>query len=448
MIASPGIVATKRTRTTPQILWLALWALWAGNVLLLGLLLYAGHVHDMALFTIGRDSAPSIIASQQIKTAIADMDADAANELLAPTGAGQQAAVQAYHARRQEAATALIAAAQNITYGDAERIPILKIQLGLGTYESLIQRARDLHQEGSPAFIAAYNQAARVLDTSILPAADALDQANLEELDRAYSGQRSRSLLARTLLGAAALLLLSLLATVQLFLFNRTRRLINIPMFAASLLLLVFGIATLRGLNSAEKNLVRAKEDAFTSIHALWRARAAAYAANSVESRFLLDPEHAAERTDTFFAKRDLLAKLPPGATYENAEKHGFTGYLADELNNITFNGEREAATETLRDFGRYVAIDAQIRDLQRRGQHREAIELCTGTAPGQSDWAFEAFDTALGRTLKVNQDAFDTSVTEGFAVLRHFEVKAAIFTAIVAILCLFGLWQRIGEYR
>ncbi|MBV9269366.1 MAG: hypothetical protein JO061_24570 [Acidobacteriaceae bacterium] len=443
----PAAVATKRTLTTPQILWRGLWALWAGDALLLGLVLSAGHVQHAAMKTIGQDSAPSIIASQQIKTALADMDANAANELIADP-ATAAASVQAYSKRRREAATALIAAAQNITYGEAERIPILRIQLELGTYEALIQRARDLHQEGDRTFISAYNQAAQLLDGTILPAADALDQANLKELDAAYSGQRYQSVTTRSLVAVGALIVLIALAVVQLFLFNRTHRLINIPIFTATLLLVVFTLLTLQELNSAARNLKRAKEDAFTSIHALWRARAVAYAANADESRFLLDPQHASERTQAFYNKRDLLAKLPAGATYDSVTPNDFTGYLADELNNITFRGEREAANETLTGFGRYVAVDGQIRDLERRGQHKQAVELCTGTAPGQSDWAFDQFDTALGRTLKINQDAFDASIAEGFGVLRYFDLKAGIFAGVIAVLCLFGLLQRIREYQ
>jgi hypothetical protein len=410
--------------------------------------LYAGRVQSSALAAIGKDSAPSIIASQQIKTAIADMDADAANELLVPANAGQETR-QAYRKRREEAATALIAAAQNITYGDAERLPILKIQLGLGTYETLVQRARDLHQEGNPGAVTAYNEAAKLLDSSILPAADALDAANLKELEAAYSGQRSRSLGARALAGGSMLVLLAMLISIQVFLISRTHRLLNIPLFAATCMVLVFGIATLKQLNSAERNLKRAKEDAFTSVHALWRARAVAYESNADESRFLLDPKRADEETAEFFSRRDQLAKLPPGASYDNAEKTpGFSGYLADELNNITFRGEGEAATETLRDFGQYVRIDADIRSLEHNGKHQQAIELCTGTAPGQSDWAFDAFDAALGRALKINQDAFDTSVAQGFAALRNFTAKISIFAAALAILCLLGLLLRIREYR
>lgn len=458
----PPLHVARRNWTTPQILWRAIWVLWICVLLMLSALFTASRVHSAALSTIGRDSAPNIIASQQIKTALADMDANAANELLLDASSGKEAQ-KTYLQRRREAATALIAAAQNIPsgdaerqrYGEAERVPIVNIQLGLGNYEALIQRARDLREARNPSFVTAYNQAAVILDNTLIPAADALDQANLKVLEGVYSGQRSRSGVVRALVFVGAALLVAILGVVQLFLLRRTHRIVNLPLFAASLLVLGFAAYSLQTLNAAEDDLKRAKEDAFTSIHALWRARAVAYAANSDESRYLLDPAHSKERTDAFLAKRDLLAKLPPNAAYSTeAQASGagsspsFTGYLADELNNITFPGEREAAAESLKAFGAYIDFDAKIRDLEGHGKPKEAIALCTRTAAGQSDWPFEKFNDAVLRTLKINQDAFDSSIKDGLAALKNFDVKAVVFSTVIAMLCLFGLLQRIREYQ
>jgi len=129
---------------TLQILQGSRAALIALDVLLLIAAIAGARVHRDAMKTVGKDSAPSIIAAQHIKSALADLDADAANELLGAPGAMSDA-VKAYEARRVEAAEALIAAAENITYGESERTPIQSLQVGMGTYERLIQRARDLH---------------------------------------------------------------------------------------------------------------------------------------------------------------------------------------------------------------------------------------------------------------------------------------------------------------
>ena len=42
------------------------------------------------------------------------------------------------------------------------------------------------------------------------------------------------------------------------------------------------------------------------------------------------------------------------------------------------------------------------------------AIAFDVGTAPGQSDWAFYEYDTALSSVITINRDAFTTAVAAG----------------------------------
>jgi hypothetical protein len=154
-------------------------------------LVVGARTHRAATKTVGRDTAPSIIAAQHIKTAMAGMDAAEAGALLGKPARIPQM-LQTYEARRLEASKALIAAAENITYGDQERVPIQTIEVGLGNYAELAQRARDMHD------VAAYRQAADLADSKLYPAADALDKANRDALDRIYENQLSYSLATRT----------------------------------------------------------------------------------------------------------------------------------------------------------------------------------------------------------------------------------------------------------
>ncbi|MGA2597618.1 MAG: hypothetical protein ABSH09_11595, partial [Bryobacteraceae bacterium] len=309
-MSAPMQVGPVQQWNTLQILKGSRAALVALDVLLLIAAIAGARVHRDAMKTVGKDSAPSIIAAQHIKSALADMDADAANELLgAPDTASD--AVKAYEARREEAAEALIAAAENITYGESERAPIQSLQVGIGTYERLIQRARDLHERGDAKFVAAYREAAKLLDETLLPAADALDKANNEVLERTYQGQSVKSLSARTFLVLVGLSLLGALVGVQIFLARRMRRTLNLLLLAATLLVGATLRYTAGAMVTEQRQLKVAKEDAFMSIHALWRARAVSYWANSDESRYLLDKEHAAEHERDFFTKSAMLAKLP-----------------------------------------------------------------------------------------------------------------------------------------
>jgi hypothetical protein len=294
------------------------------------------------------------------------------------------------------------------------------------------------------------------MNRTLLPAADALDRANDAEMERTYTEESRHSLIARVLVFLIGMLTLALLVATQVFLARRMHRLLNPFLVAATLVTLWVTFSSFGSFGEEERHLKVAKEDAFTSIRALSRARAVAYAANGDESRYLLDHVDAAEYEKGFFEMSRLLVHLPQStdvrqaiaAAAQGGTTPGFTGYLADELNNITFPGEREAAVATFAAFERYLAVDAQIRQLERAGQHQEAVALCTGSSEGQSDWAFDQFDQALLKTLAINRSAFDRSVQEGFSVVNHLEITAAVAAALVAILVALGLAIRIREYE
>lgn len=439
-------------------------------------------VHRDAMQTVGKDAAPSIIDAQHIKAALADMDADEAKLLLAPPDTANSA-TKGLMRRRDEADRALLEASGNVTYA-AERAPIDTLLMTGGFYNRLAQQTEDLHDAGDPLDAASplypnrplhvnyYEALAILMDEKLLPAADALDQANNVVLQRTYNRAGITSGLTTALVALVGLAALSALLWVQVFLSRRTRRTLNPALVLATVATLYLFLYGLGALITEQRQLKVAKQDSFESIHALWQARAIAYQANAEESRFLLDPRFAADAQRDFFRETSELAKLPPGMSVQTllakearGEKvEGFTGYLADELNNITFPGEREAAVRTLAAFEEYLKVDSDIRRLQNLGDsasHQAAIEECVGNAEGQSDWAFGQFDEALGETLEINQKQFDKAVNSGLAsvgalggrlsvgeVVSTLEFTAFVVSVFIAIFIALGLAPRIREYE
>jgi hypothetical protein len=441
--------------TTPQILKRGMYATWGASLLLLVATIMGAQGQRQAIKTVGQDATPSIITAQRLKDAMAGMDANAASELLVPSGQNPDA-VKGYEERRQKAAERLVAAAENITFDKKERDPINTMQLGIGEYIAKIQQARDAHARGdTKATIVAYRAAAEILDTKLIPAADALDKANFDELDRSYSQQRSASSGALVFILFYGLLTLGVLVMLQVFLSRRMRRTLNPMLLGASAIAFLFLAYTTMAFLSASRNLKVAKEDAFTSMHALRQARALVYGANSNESRYLLDSQFASNHERAFFDKIDKVAKIPKGTTFDNVieastqgqKVKGFTGYLADQLNNITFDGEREATVSNLRTLADYVAIDQKIRQLKQSGKLAEAITLCVGSNTGESNWAFKQFLDANQKSYDINKKAFDDSIKQGFQDVEGFEIKAVIVTIAIASLTLFGLRPRLKEY-
>ena len=349
----------------------------------------------------------------------------------------------------------ILDAAKNITYDEEDQI-ILTLQVKLGEYLTKIQQVRDFHQRGNTnGVLVNYREAAEMIDNTLLPAAAKLNEVNRKALDRTYASEQFAAARSLLFVVISSFLLIGLLVAIQLFLSNRMRRTLNPMLLAATAIALIFLGYTARAFLSASHNLKVAKEDAFESIQDLREARSIAYSANGDESRYLLDPVFASKHEQAFLNKVAQLVTLPNGQTFQTVaaasaqgqKVEGFTGYMAEELNNITFAGEREAAVDTLFKFGIYLNLDKQIRQLQQNGKQADAIALCVGNNPGQSNWAFEQFKQANQKTLDINQAAFDNAVEQGFKDVDGFEVATPVVVSAIALLTLLGLRPRLNEY-
>jgi hypothetical protein len=449
--ARAGAMSAVRAWDTPQRLQATLAATGIGAAVFFVFVMIAVSQLGDAIDTVAKDSAPSIIAAQHIRAYLADMDANAANELAAKPGDNMEA-IKAYEERRDDVAANIVNAAHNITY-EGEREPILNIAQGFAKYEELIAQSRSFHERGDAAVLVSYRQATALLH-SMLEEANKLDKVNNDELEKAYGRQRIFTVLLLAIVFMAGGGLLAVLVTAQRFLLRRMNRIINPGMLAATVLLALFLLATLLQLTGASAQLKVAKEDAFDSIHALWQARAVAFDGNGAESRWLLDRPWAAVYEKQFFDSSDRLVKLKPGenadpvAAAKSQGKGDGAPLLATEINNITFEGEQEAAEKMLHAYAEYFAIDGEIRRLQMSGDHEAAVALCIGNDPHESNWAFDQFDAALNNTIKINQTHFDDSVAAGRGKVHTIGLLNPFVALGVVLLTFVGLRPRMQEYN
>lgn len=442
--------------------WIWLWS----AVLLTGLLFVLATRHavtqkETAFQSIAGDCAPSIIAAQHIRSSLADYDANLTNELLcAPGSPDLAAATKGANARRREFTDNLLQAAANITFGDAERGPMATMLNELGRYEANMARAQTLQAKGDAAgAVEASREGARLMRATILPAADALDTANSQVLDQTYAAQDGASWRARGWTAATGVLALAALGGAQWVLWHATRRRINPGLFAAMVLTVGFALYGMVVSAQSSRRLQETTKDAFDSVRILWRARADAYAANAAESRWLYDRAQAAASEREFMEGAALIAQAPPHGTLaevaaralaqpDHPQSEGFQGLLAQELGNVTYEGELEAAAAAVGIFGDYLEVDKEIRRLENAGQHGRAVALCLSYAPGGSNAAFGRFDAALDKVLSINEAAFRRFAAEGTGVLRVFDWLIPGFALVAALLVCGGFWPRIKEYR
>jgi hypothetical protein len=252
------------------------------------------------------------------------------------------------------------------------------------------------------------------------------------------------------------------LVLLQVYVARRFHRLVNPALAAATLIAGALAISgTVLTADGAE-HLRMAKKDSFDSVLALNRARAVSYDANADESRYLVDPERAAQYEQAFLAKTQQLVTLSDASlsTFDRRLDAAFRAYRRDNaavewrgfdgtaFRNITFLGERPLAEKTFEAYRIYQIDDRRIRQLMRAGRLRDAIAFCTSYNPGESNYHFAEYDKALSAWIDLNENSFERSIADGERQLRGWTVIPLAAGLVVLALLLLGLRARLAEYH
>ncbi|WP_344444305.1 hypothetical protein [Kitasatospora nipponensis] len=423
---------------------------------------------------IGQRAAPQAVRAADLYFALSDMDAQAANLLLVGADgkdyAQRKGVHDLYDQRRAQADQDLERATEAAAGDPVGRQAVADVLDALGDYEALVAREdlqenQDQSLPGHPpaSALVSYQQATDLLRDRLLPGADQVADASAASVERVYTGQRADLDSGRWWLLATGVLALLAVAALQYTLAVRYRRLVSPPLVAAALLAVIgLGYALVLAAGTADR-LHTAKSSAYDSVLALSRARAVAYDSNADESRWLSDPGRADTYQRTFLDKTQSIA-LFDGATLQSYDGRlagaiqdhqrdphavGFGGYLGDELRNVTFPGEQQAADQVLADFAVYQRDDRTIRDLQGQGHFAEAIAFDTGSRPGQSNGDFGRLSADFDQVIAINQRAFDDTVRQseddlgsGAAAVGAGLLGAALVLTVLAVR------PRLREYR
>ncbi|GHA35049.1 hypothetical protein GCM10010329_67740 [Streptomyces spiroverticillatus] len=459
-----------RRATLPARLRLLRTAVLALAGALLILLATGGLALSSSLEAIAERHVPRITSAAGLNLALNDMDAQAANTLLASgdAGAGRLAtpyrkALELYGTSRRTISRELRTLAVAADGDPHASRTVEALTENFARYQEFIGRA--LENDGRPAGKQParddYHAATELLRTQLLPESRELTDVN----NRTYTAEVTSARDRITVECAVALLLgvtlLALLVGLQLHLARRFQRILNPPLLAATfatLLALTFGGHVL--LSSSEQLRI-ARHDAFDSVVALSRARATAYDLNADESRYLL----FADRRDTYecsyFAKSQNLYEIRGATfgTYNNDLSRTWAAYRADrtdlrfggefrrELDNITFPGEREAAERTVAAYAVYQRDDRTLRALVAQGKEREAVAFGIGWQEGQSNAHFGAWTTALDRAIAINRTHYEQATAEGRSLLAGPLLLAGGTLVAAAALTVLGLRPRLRGF-
>jgi len=486
--------------TTPARLLLFLICIWVCAIAFCASAIVTVQQHIHAAITLGVDAAPSIIAAHRIEIGVQKMDADLADELILQPGQYEaRSRADEFERCRVNVCRQLVAAAKNITYS-TEQTHIENIQIALGKYDMQAQAMRDMHSLGkNNEALKSYLTALQILQAEIVPNTRELNKANIDVLEDTYAREKSASAMSRGLVLGIGGFLTALLVGTQIFLYTRFKRRVNVPLFLSTICTAVFVQHLSSELSESSRNLIVAKEDSYNSVVALLDALADSCDANAAKSRWLVDRQHADIHQKHFSEVTNRVANFAPDydfaktialaqkqmSEHEKLNLPGFSGSLANELNNVRFGGEGEAALEALQSFADYLACDQKMRaqagaataskpvsagaapgakpgspsvsPVSKPGSagvspasssFATAIKIGLGYDPNSSNYFFTKYEDALGRTESINEDNLNLAVQKAIKELNGLVSGSLLLSLFIVICSYLGLFPRIEEYQ
>jgi hypothetical protein len=422
---------------------------------------------------IGQRDAPEADATTGLYFSLNDMDAQVANLLMVggdtALASSRSRDLATYDSDRAAADSALQQATVSEAGNTAAEQQLRLVLDRIGQYEALAadallasEQAHSAAGRAPAAAISYYQQATSLMQAGILPAVGSITTVSAAKLDAAYQGGKTAAGTGIALVVVLGILLAAALIALQFHLAARFRRLVNPALVVTTALTVAFAAVTAARLSAESGHLNVAKQDAFDSVQALTLARAIGYDANADESRYLVDPGRAAQYQQAFLAKSQRIVNVGPvgisgydaalAADVEAYQRDNsdvrFGGYLGAEFRNITFAGERQAAVAALLAFQVYERDDRTMRALATKNL-TAAVAYDTGTAPSQSDGAFNRYDAALSSVIAINSTAFTTAVQHGEDGANGWEVGfLALGLVLLIALTVAGVRPRLAEYQ
>lgn len=374
-------------------------------------------------------SEPLIVDAQALDTSLSQADATAANAFLA--GGIEPADQRAlYQQDINEAGRLLADAAERSGPATDVQSPLQTLTAQLPVYTGLVDTARSNNRQGYPVGAAYLRQASRLMAGTILPADQKLFSVHASHLSR--GSQRARRATDAILIGLLLLVVLAAMVAVQVWLFRRSNRVLNLPLVGATVLaavlLLVVGIE----LRSEASQTARARDRSYASVSLVAQVRTLAFKAKGDESLTLIGRGNGGAFNDDFNAQ---VAKLKPLLTQAQT-----VAVSSTELSSV------QAAAA---DLQQYLAVHKQIRTLDDGGQFDQAVKLAVGGGTASaSNQAFTVFDNQLTIALDASQSDFLNHIRSARRHLANLTAAIVVVLLAAGLLTLWGFQQRINEYR
>jgi alkylhydroperoxidase/carboxymuconolactone decarboxylase family protein YurZ len=427
--ARPGNRVAARARSTPGRLTqlavlLSVLGVIAGFTTVVGLI-----QRGAAVDAVATRSGPLTVQAQQLYRSLSDADATAASAFL--EGGVEPAALRDRYQSDIAAASAALAAVT--TGSDTSRADIDRLTAQLPVYTGLVETARTYNRLGRPLGAAYLREASGLMRTQLLPAAQRVYADETRQLGADRSGGAGFPWVAVPLL----LLTLAGLILAQRWLSRRTRRLLNLGLLVATAAAVVLLAWTTVSWAAIQGHLSAADRAGSGQVELLAQARIAALQARADESLTLVARGSGGDFETDFGKTMKTLAG-----------DDGLGGLLARARQQAGDPGVRLAVIAAQRDVKDWQAAHKQVRDKDNGGDNAGAVALAIGSGGGTAASAFTKLDTDLATAIAGANTAFDREARAASGDLTGAVPGHVVLTLILLAGVIFGLQQRIAEYR
>ncbi len=228
----------------------------------------------------------------------------------------------------------------------------------------------------------------------------------------------------------AAAVSLALLLLTQVYLARISRRIFNVPVLAATILLVALCAWGLIGIVGEQNALAKAQREGSDPVQVLSATRILSLRAQSDESLTLVN--------------RGSDAQDPADFAIVAGSVRTLVGDVA-ALDRRT--GTSGAATALAAAFAAYRAEHAQIAARETSGQIPAAIKVEVASQ-AHGDSPADRINLNLDRQIAAAQQRFSRSAADATSALGGLSIAIPVVTVLMAGLAIFGLRQRINEYR
>lgn len=399
----------ERLRTTPGRLVLTSIVVIVGVAAFGILATGAEQSRERAVRSARTDTEPLLLHAVQLYTDLSDANATVATGLLGAGGLEPPAARARYFDDLRVATSALTALTRGANTARA-RSAVATIADQLPVYAAYVEAARANSRQGFPIGAAYLRQAAALMSTTMLPAAEHLYAAEAFRLGDDYrTGTSSAPLVALAIAIAVAVLALLL---AQRHLARVSRRIFNLPMLIATVALVAVSVWALLGLTGEQNDLATAQHRGSDSVESLSAANVLLSRAQGDLSLTLVNRGNDTTDPKDFAAVKHVLT----------------TGDLAPGL---------------APGFASYWAAAEHLQRIEGQGQLATAIDEAPGVA-GISQGLSRRLTDQIGTA----QARFTHSASSAASALDGLAFAIPLIAVLAAVLALLGLRQRINEYR